>query len=336
MLLVDEAQAGTLQFRFNNYWVDKNPIWEGYVKGTTPTWDSDNNRLMYNYLKDSYAQNTAHGKSTWRKATITISGLGAEPTLALTSSLAGQSKQIQTVFDAAAGTYTITLDGNGYQEFTLTNLVPAQAPAENWVSVPSCVNGNQLSPHIQFEEGWVVDKLDQEDPSSYTKGAQASLVFYGTGVRYFAQKDTNFGTAIVRLYRHNPSGEPILVETSEVDLNGAAAPAARVYEKTGLTPDVYLISVEPKEGWNNADKNVIDLQKFEVNQTAIETVPTRVWSVEANPASITVGGTSTLKTRLNFNAADKAVSYAASPDGKVTIDGSTVTHSVSALSQSEY
>ena len=325
MLLVDEAQAGTLQFRFNNYWVDKNPIWEGYVKGTTPTWDSDNNRLMYNYLKDSYAQNTAHGESTWRKATITISGLGAEPTLALTSSLAGQSKQIQTVFDAAAGTYTITLDGNGYQEFSLTNLVPAQAPAENWVSVPSRVNGNQLSPHIQFEEGWVVDKLDQEDPSSYTKGAQASLVFYGTGVRYFAQKDTNFGTAIVRLYRHNPSGEPILVETSEVDLNGEAASAAKVYEKTGLTPDVYLISVEPKEGWNNADKNVIDLQKFEVNQTAIETVPTRVWSVEANPASITVGGTSTLKTRLNFNAAVTAVSYAPSPDGKVTIDGNTVT-----------
>lgn len=325
MLLVDEAQAGTLQFRFNNYWVDKNPIWEGYVKGTTPTWDSDNNRLMYNYLKDSYAQNTAHGESTWRKATITISGLGAEPTLALTSSLAGQSKQIQTAFDAAAGTYTITLDGNGYQEFSLTNLVPAQAPAENWVSVPSHVNGNQLSPHIQFEEGWVVDKLDQEDPSSYTKGAQASLVFYGTGVRYFAQKDTNFGTAIVRLYRHNPSGEPILVETSEVDLNGEAAPAAKVYEKTGLTPDVYLISVEPKEGWNNADKNVIDLQKFEVNQTAIETVPTRVWSVEANPASITVGGTSTLKTRLNFNAAVTAVSYAPSPDGKVTIDGNTVT-----------
>lgn len=324
MLLVDEAQAGTLQFRFNNYWVDKNPIWEGYVKGTTPTWDSDNNRLMYNYLKDSYAQNTAHGESTWRKATITISGLGAEPTLALTSSLAGQSKQIQTAFDAAAGTYTITLDGNGYQEFSLTNLVPAQAPAENWVSVPSRVNGNQLSPHIQFEEGWVVDKLDQEDPSSYTKGAQASLVFYGTGVRYFAQKDTNFGTAIVRLYRHNPSGEPILVETSEVDLNGEAAPAAKVYEKTGLTPDVYLISVEPKEGWNNADKNVIDLQKFEVNQTAIETVPTRVWSVEANPASITVGGTSTLKTRLNFNAAVTAVSYAPSPDGKVTIDGNTV------------
>ena len=325
MLLVDEAQAGTLQFRFNNYWVDKNPIWEGYVKGTTPTWDSDNNRLMYNYLKDSYAQNTAHGENTWRKATITISGLGAEPTLALTSSLAGQSKQIQTAFDAAAGTYTITLDGNGYQEFTLTNLVPAQAPAENWVSVPSHVNGNQLSPHIQFEEGWVVDKLDQEDPSSYTKGAQASLVFYGTGVRYFAQKDTNFGTAIVRLYRHNPSGEPILVETSEVDLNGEAAPAAKVYEKTGLTPDVYLISVEPKEGWNNADKNVIDLQKFEVNQTAIETVPTRVWSVEADPASITVGGTSTLKTRLNFNAAVTAVSYAPSPDGKVTIDGNTVT-----------
>lgn len=325
MLLVDEAQAGTIQFRFNNYWVDKNPIWDGYVKGTTATWDSDNNRLMYNYLKDSYAQNTAHGENTWRKATITISGLGAEPTLALTSSLAGQSKQIQTVFDAAAGTYTITLDGNGYQEFTLTNLVPAQAPAENWVSVPSRVNGNQLSPHIQFEEGWVVDKLDQEDPSSYTKGAQASLVFYGTGVRYFAQKDTNFGTAIVRLYRHNPSGEPILVETSEVDLNGAAAPAARVYEKTGLTPDVYLISVEPKEGWNNADKNVIDLQKFEVNQTAIETVPTRVWSVEANPASITVGGTSTLKTRLNFNAAVTAVSYTSSPDGKVTIDGNTVT-----------
>lgn len=325
MLLVDEAQAGTLQFRFNNYWVDKNPIWEGYVQGTTPTWDSDNNRLMYNYLKDSYAQNTAHGESTWRKATITISGLGAEPTLALTSSLAGQSKQIQTAFDAAAGTYTITLDGNGYQEFTLTNLVPAQAPAENWVSVPSRVNDNQLSPHIQFEEGWVVDKLDQEDPSSYTKGAQASLVFYGTGVRYFAQKDTNFGTAIVRLYRHNPSGEPILVETSEVDLNGAAALAAKVYEKTGLTPDVYLISVEPKEGWNNADKNVIDLQKFEVNQTAIETVPTRVWSVEANPASITVGGTSTLKTRLNFNAAVTAVSYAPSPDGKVTIDGNTVT-----------
>lgn len=325
MFLVDEAQAGTLQFRFNNYWVDKNPIWEGYVKGTTPTWDSDNNRLMYNYLKDSYAQNTAHSENTWRKATITISGLGAEPTLALTSSLAGQSKQIQTAFDAAAGTYTITLDGNGYQEFTLTNLVPAQAPADNWVSVPSRVNGNQLSPHIQFEEGWVVDKLNQEDPSSYTKGAQASLVFYGTGVRYFAQKDTNFGTAIVRLYRHNPSGEPILVETSEVDLNGAAAPTAKVYEKTGLTPDVYLISVEPKEGWNNADKNVIDLQKFEVNQTAIETVPTRVWSVEADPASITVGGTSTLKTRLNFNAADTAVSYAASPDGKVTIDGSTVT-----------
>ena len=49
-----------------------------------------------------------------------------------------------------------------------------------------------------LRKAWVVDKLNQEDPSSYTKGAQASLVFYGTGVRYFAQKDTNFGTAIVR------------------------------------------------------------------------------------------------------------------------------------------
>ena len=44
---------------------------------------------MYNYLKDSYAQNTAHGESTWRKATITISGLGAEPTLALTGQPCG-------------------------------------------------------------------------------------------------------------------------------------------------------------------------------------------------------------------------------------------------------
>ena len=194
MLLVDEAQAGTLQFRFNNYWVDKNPIWEGYVKGTTPTWDSDNNRLMYNYLKDSYAQNTAHGESTWRKATITISGLGAEPTLALTSSLAGQSKQIQTAFDAAAGTYTITLDGNGYQEFSLTNLVPAQAPAENWVYVDS------HSGQIQYTGNWVDETSTNHYEGSAKEandapGATASLTFTGTGFRWIGQMDSNYGRA---------------------------------------------------------------------------------------------------------------------------------------------
>jgi hypothetical protein len=35
MLLIDDVSENEIRFLFNNYWVDKNPIWANYVKGQT-------------------------------------------------------------------------------------------------------------------------------------------------------------------------------------------------------------------------------------------------------------------------------------------------------------
>lgn len=146
LLLVEDKTAGELSFRFNNYLVDKNPIWEGYVVGngtTTGThhWDSDHDTGMYDYLFQDYIPDEKTADDIYRQATITLTGLAKKPTLVMERELTNKdgSKQCKApveTWDAKTGTYTIKLDGNGWQEFKLTS-VDAKPKAEDTLRVAS-------------------------------------------------------------------------------------------------------------------------------------------------------------------------------------------------------
>lgn len=120
-VLVDDQTEGKLRFKFNNYLVDKNEIWEGY-NSSTQHWDSDNNQLMYNWIMNEYIPDAETEDDTYRQATIVLDNLTAEPTLTVVKELTNadgskQAKAPETTWDAKAGTYTIELDGNGWMTF---------------------------------------------------------------------------------------------------------------------------------------------------------------------------------------------------------------------------
>lgn len=122
LLLVDDQKDGELRFRFNNYLVDKNEIWEGYDVNSTPHWNSDADTQMYNYLMDDYIPDGETQDDIYRNAVIRLSGLTSEPKLIMGKELINndgtkQSEPPKTTWNAKTGEYVIELKGNGWQEF---------------------------------------------------------------------------------------------------------------------------------------------------------------------------------------------------------------------------
>ncbi|XCB31071.1 glycosyl hydrolase family 98 C-terminal domain-containing protein [Arcanobacterium hippocoleae] len=143
-LLVLDEKDGKVRIHFNNYLADKNPIWKGYVKygkpGATKHWDSDNDTGMYDYLLNEYIPDSKTADDRYRKAIIEISGLTHEPTLEMISALIGTDNAAQTKTPTIAykdGAATITLEGNGWQNFDLS-IVPSADP------VPPAVSKDKL------------------------------------------------------------------------------------------------------------------------------------------------------------------------------------------------
>ena len=124
LLLIDDQKEGELKFRFNNYLVDKNEIWEGYDVNSTPHWNSDADTQMYDYLMNDYIPDSETKDDIYRNAVIKLTGLSDEPELIMEKELVNndgtkQCEEPKTMWDPEKGEYVIELKGNGWQEFRL-------------------------------------------------------------------------------------------------------------------------------------------------------------------------------------------------------------------------
>lgn len=174
-----------------------------------------------------------------------------------------------------------------------------------------------LGGDIVYEDGWAMQEKEGI-AVSYTKGAKASLTFYGTGIKWIGQKDINFGPAIVIL-----DGEIV----DEVDTNGAAQWGVTHFERNDLNEGVHTISIEPKEEGVFDTSGAVDVEKFMVLYDKQMEIPASSIEVISNKTEMYVGDSAILKSTVEpFNATDKNVVYSSSDDtiaevnaqGKVT------------------
>ena len=320
-VLVDDQTEGKLRFKFNNYLVDKNEIWEGY-NSSTPHWDSDNNQLMYNWIMNEYIPDAETEDDTYRQATIVLDNLTAEPTLTVVKELtnADGSKQAnapETTWDAEAGTYTIELDGNGWMTFDVT-LNGTGEGGETTPDNPEWVDVPFAGGDIVYEGTWNVDGTT--GMNTYEAGAKATLVFYGTGIKWVGQNDTNFGKAKVTI----DDGEPV-----EVNVNGSAETGKELFVKENLTKGVHTITIEAVGG--TKQNGVIDINKFVVFYDKDWDIP--VSSLEASTASDTlfVGKTKDITVNVQpFNASTKTATFTSSDKSVATVDSNGVVTGVKA------
>ncbi len=101
-----------------------------------------------------------------------------------------------------------------------------------------------------------------DETARYTdeKDASVEFTFAGTAIRWYGQKDSNFGTAEVYLNDE-------LVET--VNANGSAEAGVRLFEAVDLPPAIYTIKIVCKDG-------VIDVDRFAYQEAVPELKYTKV------------------------------------------------------------
>ena len=173
------------------------------------------------------------------------------------------------------------------------------AGESEWVEV-SALGGD-----IDYETGWTMYE-NEGIAVSYTKGAKASLTFYGTGIKWIGQKDINFGPAIVTL-----DGEKV----DEVDTNGAAQWGVTHFERNDLAEGVHTISIEPKEEGVFDKSGAVDVEKFMVLYDKQADIPASSVELSASGTEMYTGGTITLKSSVApFNAKNKNVVYSSSDE----------------------
>ena len=136
----------------------------------------------------------------------------------------------------------------------LTGTAAANAEELSPLGESEWVEVSALGGDIDYETGWTMYE-NEGIAVSYTKGAKASLTFYGTGIKWIGQKDINFGPAIVTL-----DGEKV----DEVDTNGAAQWGITHFERNDLAEGVHTISIEPKEEGVFDKSGAVDVEKFMV------------------------------------------------------------------------
>lgn len=168
-----------------------------------------------------------------------------------------------------------------------------------WTEVPA------LGGNITYDDGWIMYENDGS-AASYTKGAKASLTFYGTGIKWVGQKDINFGPAVVML-----DGE----EAAEIDTNGAAQRSVTHFEKEDLEEGVHTFSIEPKEEGVFDVSGAIDIEKFMVFYDRDINIPVSSVELVSDGTEMYVGGSIKLDSVAEpFNATDKGLVYTSSDD----------------------
>lgn len=132
-LLLEEQDNGTIDVKLNNFLVDKDDIWENYVpwnEGTaenpaTPHWDADNDDRWIQYLLTEYFPDETRRDNEYRTTTITLHDQEAAPEVTIVDGMydtyreANQFNDPVIEYDADSKTATITLESNGWVNFTI-------------------------------------------------------------------------------------------------------------------------------------------------------------------------------------------------------------------------
>ena len=150
----------------------------------------------------------------------------------------------------------------GHASNTMTEVMKALAQDEFYEETEAVWD------EVPFDSGSLTytGSWQNEEVSSVTseEGASVSLTFYGTGIRWYGQKDTNFAAAEVKI------DDELAVP---VDTYGAGEEVRRghvLYERTNLEPDKpHTITIthsgshnENAASWN--EEYAIDIEKMEV------------------------------------------------------------------------
>ncbi len=188
---------------------------------------------------------------------------------------------------------------------------PPPAGEDGWVPVPASDDTN-----IHFDGAWTY-----EAPNRFAdaEGSTATLYFYGSGIRYYAQYETNFGEVEVQI----DDGTP---ETYDLHRDTAGAMDNKILEKE-LEADYHRITIKRKHG-GGLDSGVIDLNKFEVRYDTSATISNHLYGVSPTEKTLWVDDTLQISALVPFNATDKTVTYTSSDTGKATV---TATGLVTAL-----
>ena len=178
LLLIDDQKEGELKFRFNNYLVDKNEIWEGYDVNSTPHWNSDADTQMYDYLMNDYIPDSETKDDIYRNAVIRLTGLSDEPELIMEKELVNndgtkQCEEPKTMWDPKKGEYVIELKGNGWQEFRL--VLNDSAPAVDKTELKTLIDmANGLNEADYTAESFAVMKSALASAQAVYENEQAA------------------------------------------------------------------------------------------------------------------------------------------------------------------
>lgn len=205
-------------------------------------------------------------------------------------------------------TDTLPTLGEPYTPGTPT---PPPAGEDGWVSVPASDDTN-----IHFDGAWTY-----EAPNRFAgaEGSTATLYFYGSGIRYYAQYETNFGEVEVQI----DDGTP---ETYDLHRDAPGAMDNKILEKE-LEAGYHRITIKRKHG-GGLDSGVIDLNRFEVRYDTSATISNHLYGVSPTEKTLWVDDTLQISALVPFNATDKTVTYTSSDTGKATV---TATGLVTAL-----
>ena len=138
---------------------------------------------------------------------------------------------------------------------------------------------------VVYTGTWVDDSnVDfYEETARYTNVANSTVQFRfaGTSIRWYGQKDTNFGTADVYLNDE-------LVST--VNANGPAESNVRLFEMTDLTPAIYTLKIVCKTGVIDVDKFAYQAATPELNYTRVDALSGQItysgtWTEDHNEAN---------------------------------------------------
>ena len=199
------------------------------------------------------------------------------------------------VIAVGAGTAVITAETqdniSDTVEITVGEAAPPVVPSGvGWYDVP--YDGED----IVYEGSWGADSLGK---NTYEADASATLVFYGTGIKWIGQKDSNFGQAIVTL-----DGTDY-----EVNTNGSAVTGVEHFVRDNLTEGVHTITIKPKNQ-GTSDSGVIDINKFVVQYDKTWDIKVSSVTAQTSADSIRIGKTTTVTAYVQpFNAVNKTVTY---------------------------
>ena len=199
------------------------------------------------------------------------------------------------VIAVGKGTATITAETqdniSDTVEITVVEAAPPVVPSGvEWYDVP--FDGGD----IVYEGSWGADSLGK---NTYEADASATLVFYGTGIKWIGQTDTNFGQAVVTL-----DGTDY-----EVNTYGNAETGVTHFVRDDLTEGVHTITIKPKSQ-GTSDSGVIDINKLVVQYDKTWDIKVSSVTAQASANSIRIDKTATVTAYVQpFNAVNKIVTF---------------------------